>query len=221
MEKSNNKLKIKVISIGGAGTNMINRIIETTDNKDIDYISISTNREELNQTKASSKLLIGEKITKGLGTFGNVYKGVKSVEESKKEITKFLEKELKDTNVVFLVLGLGGGTGTGVAPLISNMIRKMGIVIIGVVTTPFSFEKKKREISKKGKEILSKNVNTLILIPCDNMYLKKVTSIIQTLKDADDSVRQSVQGICNIFLSSKIEDLSYQDLMNFLQEEII
>lgn len=222
MNKSKNNLKMKVISFGGAGTNMINRIIETTENENINYISISTSREELNQSNANSKLLIGEKITKGLGTFGDVGIGVNSVNESKKEITEFLQKELKDTNIVFIVTGLGGGTGTGVTPLITNMIRKMGIVTIGVATTPFSFEGEKRiEQTKKGKEQISKNVDLLIIIPSDNLFLKKVKGIIQTFKDLDDSVRQSVQDLSNSLLSYNLEDLSYDYLRGLIQEEII
>lgn len=217
-----NCLKIKVISFGGAGTNMINRIIETTENKNIDYISISTSREELNQSNATSKLLIGKKITKGLGTFCNVELGIEAFKESEKEIKEFLQKELENVNVVFLVSSLGGGTGTGVAPLVSKMINKMGIVTIGVVSLPFIFEgQKKNKISKKGKKELSRNVDLLLLSNSNNLFLKEVKNLFQSFKDLDDSVRQDVQEVANSLFSYEIEYLSYDNLKKFVQNNIV
>ena len=222
MSKSKNTPKIKVISFGNGGTNMINRIIETTDNKDIGYISISTSWSELDFSNANSKLLIGEKVAKGLGCFADVNIAEKAVNESKKEIMEFLQKELKDINIVFIVVGLGGGCGMGATPLITNMIREMGIVTIGVVTTPFSFEGKKRaEQAKKGKEKISKNVDFLITIHSEDLHWKGVKGIIQVFKDLDDSVRQSVQEMINTLLSYNLEDLSYDYLREFIQEKII
>lgn len=202
---------------------MINRIIETTDNKDIGYISISTSRAELGYSNANSKLLIGENVAKGLGCFADASIAEKAVNESKKEIMEFLQKELKDTDIVFIVVGLGGGCGMGATPLITNMIRKMGIVTIGVVTTPFSFEGKKRaEQAKKGKEKISKNVDLLINLNNDDvLYRKEVKrSIVQAFKDVDDSVRQSVQEMINTLLSYNLEDLSYDYLKEFIQEKL-
>lgn len=221
------KLKIKVISIGGAGTNMINRIIETTNDESIDYITISTNREELNQSNSKSKLLIGEKVTKGLGTYCNVDIGVKAFKESEKEIKEFLQKELENVNIVFLVTGLGGGTGTIVTPLISKMIKEMGIVTISCVSVPFLFEgKKKREISRKGKDELSENTDLLLISNPNNLnnqILEIVRSLIQTFKDLDDSVRHDFQEIVNYFYihSDEIEDLSYDYLMDFIRKRFI
>ena len=215
MSKSKNTPKIKVISFGNGGTNMINRMIETTDNKDIGYISISTSWSELDFSNANSKLLIGKKVAKGLGCFADVSIAEKAVNESKKEIMEFLQKELKDTDIVFIVVGLGGGCGMGATPLITNMIRKMGIVTI----TPFSFEGKKRaEQAKKGKEKISKNVDLLINLNNDDvLYRQEVKrSIIQAFKDVDDSVRQSVQEMINTLLSYNLEDLSYDYLINKL-----
>lgn len=222
MSKSKMIPKFKVISFGNGGTNMINRIIETTDNKDIGYISISTSWSELDFSNANSKLLIGEKVAKGLGCFADVNIAEKAVNESKKEIMEFLQKELKDINIVFIVVGLGGGCGMGATPLITNMIREMGIVTIGVVTTPFSFEGKKRaEQAKKGKEKISKNVDFLININSEDLHWKGVKGIIQVFKDLDDSVRQSVQEMINTLLSYNLEDLSYDYLREFIQEKII
>ena len=136
---------------------------------------------------------------------------------------EFLQKELKDTDIVFIVVGLGGGCGMGATPLITNMIRKMGIVTIGVVTTPFSFEGKKRaEQAKKGKEKISKNVDLLINLNNDDvLYRQEVKrSIIQAFKDVDDSVRQSVQEMINTLLSYNLEDLSYDYLREFIQEKL-
>lgn len=222
MSKSKMIPKFKVISFSNGGTNMINRIIETTDNKDIGYISISTSWSELDFSNANSKLLIGEKVAKGLGCFADVSIAEKAVHESKREIMEFLQKELKDINIVFIVVGLGGGCGMGATPLITNMIREMGIVTIGVVTTPFSFEGKKRaEQAKKGKEKISKNVDFLININSEDLHWKGVKGIIQVFKDLDDSVRQSVQEMINTLLSYNLEDLSYDYLREFIQEKII
>lgn len=219
------KLKIKVISIGGAGTNMINRIIETTNDESIDYITISTNREELNQSNSKSKLLIGEKVTKGLGTSCNVDIGVKAFKESEKEIKEFLQKELENVNIVFLVTGLGGGTGTIVTPLISKMIKEMGIVTISCVSVPFLFEgKKKREISRKGKDELSENTDLLLISNPNNLnnqILEIVRSLIQTFKDLDDSVRHDFQEVVNCFYSYEIKDLGYKYLVEFIREKVM
>lgn len=223
MSKSKMIPKFKVISFGNGGTNMINRIIETTDNKDIGYISISTSRAELGYSNANSKLLIGEKVAKGLGCFADVSIAEKAINESKKEIMEFLQKELKDINIVFIVVGLGGGCGMGATPLITNMIRKMGIVTISVVTTPFSFEGKKRaEQAKKGKEKISKNVDLLINLNNDDVLYRKGVkrSIVQAFKDVDDSVRQSVQEMINTLLSYNLEDLNYDYLKEFIQEKL-
>ena len=217
-----NSLKIKVISFGGAGTNMINRIIETTDNKNIDYISISTSREELNFSNANSKLLIGEKVTKGLGTYCNVELGIEAFKESEKEIKDYLQKDLENVNVVFLVSSLGGGTGAGVTPSVSEMINKMGIVTIGVVSLPFIFEgQKKNEISKKGQKELSKNVDLLLISNSNNLFLKEVKDLFQSFKDLDDSVRQDVQEVANSLFSYDFEYLSYDNLKKFVQNNIV
>lgn len=211
------QLKIAIIGIGGAGTNMINRIIETTYSKNFSYISISTSKEELNNSKAESKLLIGQELTKGLGTFGKVDVGIESVNESKKDIINFFESKLKDTNVAFLVTGIGGGTGTGATSLIAKMIRKMGIVTISVVTTPFVFKEEKRnKICKIPKEKISKNVDLFISIPFDTLFFEKVKSIEQTFQDLNDSVRQSVQEMANYFLSYNLKELSYEYLREFI-----
>lgn len=223
MSKYKNTPKIKIISFGGAGTNMINRIIEKIDNKDIDYITISTSWQDLYRSNAKSKLLIGKKVVNGLGCGADVSVAEKAVNESKKEIIEFLKKELKDTNIVFVVAGLGGGCGTGATPLIADMIRKMGIVTIGVVTTPFSFEGKKRaEQAQKGKEKISKNVDLLININSDDVLLhfKEKPNILQAFKAVDDSVRQSVQEMINTLLSYNLEDLSYDYLKEFIQEKL-
>ncbi len=217
-----NSIKIKVISFGGAGTNMINRIIETTDNKNIDYMSISTSREELNFSNANSKLLIGEKVTKGLGTYCNVELGIEAFKESEKEIKDYLQKELKNVNVVFLVSSLGGGTGAGVTPSVSEIINKMGIVTIGVVSLPFIFEgQKKNEISKKGQKELSKNVDLLLISNSNNLFLKEVKDLFQSFKDLDDSVRQDVQEVANSLFSYDFEYLSYDNLKKFVQNNIV
>ncbi len=217
-----NSLKIKVISFGGAGTNMINRIIETTDNKNIDYISISTSREELNFSNANSKLLIGEKVTKGLGTYCNVELGIEAFKESEKEIKDYLQKDLENVNVVFLVSSLGGGTGAGVTPSVSEMINKMGIVTIGVVSLPFIFEgQKKNDISKKEQKELSKNVDLLLISNSNNLFLKEVKDLFQSFKDLDDSVRQDVQEVANSLFSYDFEYLSYDNLKKFVQNNIV
>ena len=220
MEKS--QLKISIISIGGAGTETINRIIETNKNENIDFITISTSYSDISRSNANFKLLVGEKIAKGLGCFSDINIAEKAVNESKKEIMEFLQKRLKDTNIVFIVAGLGGGFGTGATPIIADIIRKMQIVTICVVSFPHSFEGMKRaERANKGKEKISKNVDLLITIQNEEIYLKNgmVKGIIQTYKYFDESARKNVQELINYFSLYNLESLSYEYLKKFIKEK--
>lgn len=220
MEKS--QLKISIISIGGAGTEMINRIIETNKNENIDFITISTSDLDIRRSNANFKLLVGEKIANGLGCFSDINIAEKAVNESKKEIMEFLQKRLKDTNIVFIVAGLGGGFGTGATPIIADIIRKMQIVTICVVSFPPSFEGMKRaERANKGKEKISKNVDLLITIQNEEIYLKNgmVKGIIQTYKYFDESARKNVQELINYFSLYNLESLSYEYLKKFIKEK--
>lgn len=221
MEKS--RLKISVISIGGAGTEMINRIIETNKNENIDFITISTSQQDIYRSNANSKLLVGEKIARGLGCFADINIAEKAVNESKKEIMEFLQKRLKDTNIVFIVTGIGGGFGTGATPMIADIIRKMQIITICVVGLPFSFEGKKRaEQANRGKEKIGKNVDLLRAIKIEKTSSKDKVSIGITdiFKYLEECVRRNVQELINYFLSYDFESLNYEYLKKFIKESL-
>ena len=154
---------IKVIGVGGAGNNAVNRMIESGI-KGVDFISVNTDRQALQQSKANTKIQIGEKITRGLGAGANPDIGMQAAEESKAEIAEIL----RGADMVFVTAGMGGGTGTGAAPIVAAAAKELGILTIGVVTKPFTFEGKKRLTqAEKGRENLKARVDTLVVIPND------------------------------------------------------
>ena len=159
---------IKVIGVGGAGNNAVNRMIETGI-KGVDFIAVNTDRQALQQSKANTKIQIGEKITKGLGAGANPDIGAQSAEENKSEVSEIL----RGADMVFVTAGMGGGTGTGAAPIVASIAKEMGILTIGVVTKPFTFEGKKRlSQAERGIESLKGKVDTLVVIPNDKTEQK-------------------------------------------------
>lgn len=157
---------IKVIGVGGAGNNAVNRMIDAGI-KGVDFIAVNTDRQALQTSKANTKIQIGEKITRGLGAGANPDIGAQSAEESKAEVAEVL----RGADMVFVTAGMGGGTGTGAAPVVAAAAKEMGILTIGVVTKPFTFEGKKRlSQAERGIESLKGKVDTLVVIPMINYY---------------------------------------------------
>ena len=183
---------IKVVGVGGAGNNAINRMIESGI-KSVEFIAVNTDRQDLLKSKASTKIQIGEKLTRGLGAGANPDIGAQAAEESKSEIAEVL----RGADMVFVTAGMGGGTGTGAAPIVAATAKELGILTIGVVTKPFTFEGKKRlNQAERGIENLKDKVDTLVVIPNDKLLqiIDRKTSIVEAFKRADDVLRQGVQA---------------------------
>ena len=201
---------IKVIGVGGAGNNAVNRMIEAGI-KGVDFIAVNTDRQALQKSKASAKIQIGEKITRGLGAGANPDIGAQSAEENKSEIAE----TLRGADMVFVTAGMGGGTGTGAAPIVAQAAKEMGILTIGVVTKPFTFEGKKRlSQAERGIESLKGKVDTLVVIPNDKLLqiVDRKTSIIDAFKMADDVLRQGVQGISDLIAIPGLVNLDFADV---------
>lgn len=205
---------IKVIGVGGAGNNAVNRMIDTGI-KGVDFIAVNTDRQALQTSKASTKIQIGEKITRGLGAGANPDIGAQSAEESKSEIAEVL----RGADMVFVTAGMGGGTGTGAAPIVASTAKEMGILTIGVVTKPFTFEGKKRlSQAERGIESLKGKVDTLVVIPNDKLLqiIDRKTSIIEAFKMADDILRQGVQGISDLIAIPGLVNLDFADVKTIM-----
>ena len=205
---------IKVIGVGGAGNNAVNRMVESGI-KNVEFIAVNTDRQALLLSKAASKIQIGEKITRGLGAGANPDIGAQAAEESKTEIAE----ALRGADMVFVTAGMGGGTGTGAAPIVAAAAKEMGILTIGVVTKPFTFEGKKRlSQAERGIESLKGKVDTLVVIPNDKLLqiIDRKTSIIEAFKMADDVLRQGVQGISDLIAIPGLVNLDFADVKTIM-----
>lgn len=205
---------IKVIGVGGAGNNAVNRMIDAGI-KGVDFIAVNTDRQALQTSKANTKIQIGEKITRGLGAGANPDIGAQSAEESKAEVAEVL----RGADMVFVTAGMGGGTGTGAAPVVAAAAKEMGILTIGVVTKPFTFEGKKRlSQAERGIESLKGKVDTLVVIPNDKLLqiIDRKTSIIEAFKMADDVLRQGVQGISDLIAIPGLVNLDFADVKTIM-----
>ena len=205
---------IKVIGVGGAGNNAVNRMVEAGI-KSVEFIAVNTDRQALNLSKASSKIQIGEKLTRGLGAGANPDIGAQAAEESKAEIAEIL----KGADMVFVTAGMGGGTGTGAAPLVAATAKELGILTIGVVTKPFTFEGKKRLAqAERGIANLKGKVDTLVVIPNDNLLqvIDRKTSIVEAFRMADDVLRQGVQGISDLIAVPGLINLDFADVKTIM-----
>ena len=205
---------IKVIGVGGAGNNAVNRMVESGI-KGVDFIAVNTDRQALQNSKANTKIQIGEKITRGLGAGANPDIGAQSAEESKAEVAEVL----RGADMVFVTAGMGGGTGTGAAPIVAQAAKEMGILTIGVVTKPFTFEGKKRlSQAERGIESLKGKVDTLVVIPNDKLLqiIDRKTSIIEAFKMADDVLRQGVQGISDLIAVPGLVNLDFADVKTIM-----
>ena len=205
---------IKVIGVGGAGNNAVNRMLELGI-KSVDFIAVNTDRQALQKSKANTKIQIGEKITRGLGAGANPDIGAQSAEESKTELSEVL----RGADMVFVTAGMGGGTGTGAAPIVAGLAKEMGILTIGVVTKPFTFEGKKRLAqAERGIESLKTKVDTLIVIPNDKLLqiIDRKTSMSEAFLMADDVLRQGVQGISDLITVTGTVNLDFADVKTIM-----
>lgn len=205
---------IKVIGVGGAGNNAVNRMIDAGI-KNVEFISVNTDRQALNLSKAGSKIQIGEKLTRGLGAGANPDIGSQAAEESRAEIAEVL----KGADMVFVTAGMGGGTGTGAAPIVAETAKELGILTIGVVTKPFTFEGKKRLAqAERGVASLKGKVDTLVVIPNDKLLqvIDRKTSIVEAFRMADDVLRQGVQGISDLISVPGLINLDFADVKTIM-----
>jgi cell division protein FtsZ len=206
--------QIKVIGVGGGGNNAVNRMIESG-LKGVEFITVNTDKQALFLSQANMKIQIGEKLTKGLGAGANPEIGQKAAEESREEIAQLL----KGADMVFVTAGMGGGTGTGAAPVVASIAKELGILTVGVVTKPFTFEGKRRgQHAEKGIENLKNNVDTLVTIPNDRLLqvIEKKTSIVDAFRMADDILRQGVQGISDLIAVPGLVNLDFADVKTIM-----
>ncbi len=215
MEKEiNENAVIKVIGVGGAGNNAVNRMIQSGI-KGVEFISVNTDRQALKNSNASTKIQIGEKITRGLGAGANPDIGAQSAEENKTEITE----SLRGADMVFVTAGMGGGTGTGAAPVVAAAAKEMGILTIGVVTKPFTFEGKKRlSQAERGIESLKSKVDALVVIPNDKLLqvIDRKTSMVDAFLMADEILMQGVQGISDLIANPGLVNLDFADVKTIM-----
>src|SRR5450759_1041134 len=193
---SENFALIRVVGVGGGGSNAVNRMIRA-EMMGVEFIGINTDAQALLQSDAPHKIRIGDKITRGLGAGGDASIGQRCAEEDVEKITE----ALRDSDMVFITAGLGGGTGSGGAPVIAEIAKELGALTIGVVTKPFSFEGNRRKlVAEKAADELRAKVDTLITIPNDRLkdVVQKNTSIVDAFRVVDDVLRQGVQGISDI-----------------------
>jgi cell division protein FtsZ len=209
-----NFAQIKVIGCGGGGNNAVNRMI-AAGLRGVEFIAINTDKQALFLSKANTKIQIGDKLTKGLGAGANPDVGEKAATESRDEIAQ----AIKGADLVFVTAGMGGGTGTGAAPVVAQIARDLGILTVGVVTKPFMFEGRKRmQYAERGVENLKATVDTLVTIPNDRLLqvAEKKTSIVDAFKIADDILRQGVQGISDLIAVPGLINLDFADVRTIM-----
>jgi cell division protein FtsZ len=206
--------RIKVVGVGGGGNNAVNRMIEDGV-EGVEFIAVNTDAQALNLSKAEIKMQIGTGLTRGLGAGANPEIGRKAVEESKKQI----EEVLKGADMVFVTAGMGGGTGTGAAPAIAKIARNLGALTIGVVTRPFGFEGRKRSKNAEGGiELMKEAVDTLIIVPNDRLLqiVDKKTPMVEAFREADNVLRQGVQGISDLIAVPGLINLDFADVKTIM-----
>ncbi len=209
--------QIKVIGAGGGGNNAVNRMIEAQ-LKGVEFIAVNTDKQALLTSKAEYKIQIGEKLTKGLGAGANPEVGKRAAEESKDEIIKVLQ----GADMVFVTAGMGGGTGTGSAPVVAQLAKEMGILTVGVVTKPFVFEGKVRmKNAESGIAELKSKVDTLITIPNDRLLqiVQKNTSMLEAFSIADDVLKQGIQSISDLIAVPGLINLDFADVTSVMKEQ--
>lgn len=206
--------KIKVVGVGGGGNNAVNRMI-SSGLEGVDFISVNTDSQALMQAMAPNRIQIGEKLTRGLGAGAKPEIGEKAAQENKDDIVKALQ----GADMIFVTAGMGGGTGTGGAPIVAECAREVGALTVGVVTRPFTFEGRKRtKQAEEGIKNLKANVDTLITIPNDRLLdiVDKKTSIVDAFRIADDVLRQGVKGISDLITVPGLINLDFADIKTIM-----
>ncbi len=207
---------IKVIGVGGGGSNAVNRMIEAGV-QGVEFITVNTDAQALVHSRAPVSLRIGDKLTKGLGAGGNPQVGSKAAEES----SESLYDSLRGADMIFVTAGMGGGTGTGASPIIAQIAREVGALTVGVVTKPFEFEGNRRKaIAEQGISMLKEHVDTLITIPNQRLLqlVDKNTPFLQAFGHADDVLRQGIQGISDLITKTGIINLDFADVKSIMEE---
>ncbi|WP_404409030.1 cell division protein FtsZ [Jeotgalibacillus malaysiensis] len=208
---------IKVIGVGGGGNNAVNRMIEHGV-QGVEFIAVNTDAQALNLSKAEIKMQIGGKLTRGLGAGANPEVGKKAAEESREQI----EEAIKGADMVFVTAGMGGGTGTGAAPVIAQIARELGSLTVGVVTRPFTFEGRKRATQAAGGiSSMKEAVDTLIVIPNDRLLeiVDKSTPMLEAFREADNVLRQGVQGISDLIAVPGLINLDFADVKTIMSNK--
>ncbi len=206
--------QIKVVGCGGGGNNAVNRMIDAG-LRGVDFIAINTDKQALFLSKANTKIQIGDKLTKGLGAGANPDVGEKAANESRDEIAQ----AIKGADMVFVTAGMGGGTGTGAAPVVAQLAREMGILTVAVVTKPFIFESRTRmQHAERGIENLKNTVDSLVTIPNDRLLqvVEKRTTMVEAFRMADDVLRQGVQGISDLIAVPGLVNLDFADVKTIM-----
>ena len=209
-----NPTKIKVVGVGGGGNNAVNRMIDSG-LSNVDFIAVNTDVQDLNKSKAETRLPIGTKLTNGLGAGGVPEVGEKAAVEDK----EVLKGTLKNSDMVFITAGMGGGTGTGAAPVIASVAREMGILTVAVVTRPFVLEgERKMNLAEDGITKLRESVDTLIIIPNENLMkiIDRKTPFREALLIADDVLRQGVQGISDLITKEGLMNIDFADVKTIM-----
>ena len=208
---------IKVIGVGGGGSNAVNRMIDSG-LQGVDFLVANTETQALDNSKADIKIQLGEKLTKGLGAGANPQVGEEAAQESREVITK----ALSGSDMVFVTAGMGGGTGTGAAPIVAECAREMGALTVGVVTKPFTFEGKRRKNqADKGIEMLTSKVDTIIVIPNDKLLqvVDKKTPLNEAFRTADDVLRQGIKGISDLITVPGLINLDFADVKTIMTNQ--
>ena len=211
-----NIVQIKVVGVGGGGGNALDRMVEAGV-KCVEFISVNTDHQALIRSKATQKIQIGEKITHGKGAGSKPEIGQKAAEESREEIAA----ALKGTDMVFITAGMGGGTGTGAAPIVAEIAREMGILTIGIVTKPFAFEGRRRmEQAENGISALREHVDSLVVIPNERLKYasEQRITLINAFAVADDVLRQGVQSISDLILIPGLVNLDFADVTTVMKD---
>ncbi len=209
-------VQIKVIGVGGGGGNAVNRMV-TAGVKGVEYIAINTDKAALLASKATSKLQIGERKTRGFGAGANPTRGQEAAEESREEISA----ALRGTDMVFVTAGMGGGTGTGAAPVVAQIAKEMGILTIGIVTKPFAFEGAKRmKQAEQGIEALRQHVDSLIVIPNERLkfFSEQKITLLNAFDVADDVLRQGVQSVSELINATAMINLDFADVTTIMSD---
>jgi cell division protein FtsZ len=209
--------KIKVIGVGGGGGNVVNSMIDHADIRGVDFIAINTDAQVLLSNKAATKVQIGEKLTRGLGAGGNPEIGAQAAEESVEKI----KEHIVDCDLVFVTAGMGGGTGTGAAPIVARLAKETGALTIGIVTKPFHFEGTRRSVfAEEGIERLRQEVDTLIVIPNQRLMdvVDKKMTLVEAFHVSDSVLWQAVRGIADIITTAGLINVDFADIRSVMKD---